>query len=257
MQPGANHQKIYMNIFKEFTYKNTCTVCGLRTRFREFTENKRESGRCIRCNSFNRQRQIAYVLRNRLRLPARGSPPPPLKNLSIYNVEANGAVHKALSVLPKYMCSEYFGDTHKPGEIINGIRNEDLQRLSFPDQVFDIILSSDVLEHMPDPYTAHHEIFRVLKPGGRHIFTVPYNHAAERDDVRARIVNGEIEYISEKIYHGDPVRPNEGVLVWTIFGKGMIARLNEIGFVTSEFQLNFPEYGIVGEGATVFEALKP
>lgn len=246
-----------MSIIKNIFSKDMCTVCGSRTTFREFTDNKRESGRCSRCNSFNRQRQIAYVLRNRLQLPVSGNLSQLLKNFSIYNVEANGAVHKALSALPKYICSEYFGEEHKPGEIIRGIRNEDLQRLSFPDGKFDIILSSDVLEHMPDPYAAHREIFRVLKPGGRHIFTAPYDQGAQLDDIRAKIVNGKIEYLAEKIYHGDPVRPNEGVLVWTIFGKEMLTRLNEIGFITSEFHLNFPGYGIIGEGATVFEALKP
>lgn len=197
------------------------------------------------------------MLRNRLKLPMEGSLDKLLNNLSIYNVEANGSLHKALSGAPAYTCSEYFGSDRQPGEIVNGIRNEDLQRLSFPDASFNVILSSDVLEHMPEPYVAHREIFRVLKPGGRHIFTVPYNPNAELDDIRAKIVNGNVEYFSEKIYHGDPVRPDEGVLVWTIFGAEMIKKLNDIGFITSEFNLNSPTHGIIGDGAIVFEALKP
>jgi predicted SAM-dependent methyltransferase len=54
------------------------------------------------------------------------------------------------------------------------------------------VLSSDVLEHMPELYRAHSEIYRVLKPGGRHIFTVPYGEAMIRDQVRASLVDGKV-----------------------------------------------------------------
>lgn len=41
-----------------------------------------------------------------------------------------------------------------------------VQALPFPDQVFDHIICSEVLEHVDDQYDAMEELVRVLKPGG-------------------------------------------------------------------------------------------
>ncbi len=44
-------------------------------------------------------------------------------------------------------------------------------RVPVPDGVFDLILSTQVLEHVPDPATYLAEAHRLLKPGGRLILT--------------------------------------------------------------------------------------
>lgn len=46
-------------------------------------------------------------------------------------------------------------------------------QLPFDDDTFDYVISSDVIEHTPDPYAATKELIRVLKPGGRICITVP------------------------------------------------------------------------------------
>lgn len=140
---------------------------------------------------------------------------------------------------------------------MNGVRNENLRALSFGDATFDVVLSSDVLEHLSDPYRAHREILQVLKPGGRHIFTVPYCETMPRDNVRASLIDGKIVHHAEALYHEDPVRLTEGILVWTIFGLEMLVRLDEIGFRTELWRLHEPEFGILGPGALVFVARKP
>lgn len=234
----------------------TCPACGEGVRFQPFTDNLRESGNCPKCGCSNRQRQMAWMLRRELGLPAVGRLALP-EGVALYNTEANGPVHGFLEAYPDYVCSEYWGDKTRFGATVEGVRNEDLQALSFNDASFDVVLSSDVLEHMPDPYRAHREIFRVLKPGGRHIFTVPYGEAMLRDDVRASLVDGKIVYHAEALYHGDPVRPGEGILVWTIFGLEMLVLLKEIGFDTELWRLQEPKGGIIGPGAIVFVARKP
>ena len=45
--------------------------------------------------------------------------------------------------------------------------------LPFDSNSFDYVISSDVIEHTPDPYEATIELIRVLKPGGKLCITVP------------------------------------------------------------------------------------
>lgn len=47
------------------------------------------------------------------------------------------------------------------------------ERLPFPDNWFDLVLSHEVLEHVQDDQQAINEIARVLKPGGRLVIFVP------------------------------------------------------------------------------------
>lgn len=51
--------------------------------------------------------------------------------------------------------------------------NGDALCLPFPDDTFDRVIASEVLEHVPDDQTALAEIFRVLKPGATLAATVP------------------------------------------------------------------------------------
>ncbi|MCX8050261.1 MAG: class I SAM-dependent methyltransferase, partial [Methylohalobius sp.] len=78
-----------------------------------------------------------------------------LDGIVIYNTEADGPIHKALVEKKNYFCSNYYGEQYKSGEIVNGVMHQDLMRLSFEDGSIDLVLSSDVLEHVSDPYKAH------------------------------------------------------------------------------------------------------
>lgn len=176
----------------------------------------------------------------------------------MYNTECRRAVHDALRHLPRYRCSEYLASDLCSGAVVDGIEHQDLQTLNFPDETFDLVLSGEVLEHVPDPYGAHAEIYRVLRPGGRHVFTAPYIAAASLDSVRARLDdNGEIKHLAEPEYHQDPVRPEEGALVYTIFGLEMVVRLSRLGFNVTVHRLHSLRYGILGVNQLVFEAERP
>ena len=60
----------------------------------------------------------------------------------------------------------------KPGSMA-ATTNGDALQLPFPDDSFDRIIASEVLEHVTDDQIALDEIFRVLKPGGTLAATVP------------------------------------------------------------------------------------
>src|SRR5262249_27825375 len=47
----------------------------------------------------------------------------------------------------------------------------DAAKLPFPDQSFEQVISTDVIEHVPDPVVVMREIRRVLKPGGNFVVT--------------------------------------------------------------------------------------
>ena len=95
---------------------------------------------------------------------------------------------------------------------------------------------------------------RVLKPAGRHVFTVPFVLDGHLDQVRARIGSNGLEHLHPSIYHLDPVTGKADVLVFTIFGLEMLVRLRSIGFSTELYQLSAPWLGILGQNAIVFDA---
>jgi SAM-dependent methyltransferase len=54
------------------------------------------------------------------------------------------------------------------------VQKGDLTNLPFPDETFDHVLCTEVLEHMSNPFLASREILRVLKKGGTAIISAPY-----------------------------------------------------------------------------------
>ena len=49
----------------------------------------------------------------------------------------------------------------------------DALRMPFPDGHFDIVIASEILEHVPEDEEAMRELVRVVRPGGRVVVTVP------------------------------------------------------------------------------------
>lgn len=233
-----------------------CPVCSNQATFTGFVpELERESGFCSECTSFNRQRQMATVFRAVCGQDETG----PLKfpaDFVIYNTESTRAFHNLLSTVPGYICSEYFGDGIPSGPYAGATRHEDLQCLSLDSESVDLVISTDVLEHVPHPYRAHREIFRVLKPGGQHIFTMPFYLDSPLDDVRTTEAHGHVTYHKKKVFHGDPMKPGDGALVWTLPGLQMLIELARIGFEVAMYNLHEPRFGIIGPWSIVFVAKK-
>ena len=112
---------------------------------------------------------------------------------------------------PRYSSSHFFDDVAR-GQHKGRHRSEDLRALTFADATFDVFVTSDVFEHVFEPDKAVREIARVLKPGGLHVFTMPWYPDAPRTVQRARLApDGSIEHLLEPIYHGNPIA--EGSLV--------------------------------------------
>jgi SAM-dependent methyltransferase len=59
------------------------------------------------------------------------------------------------------------------GSIHANVVQGDALHLPFPDDAFDRVICSEVLEHIPDDLSAMNELARVLRPGGTMAITVP------------------------------------------------------------------------------------
>ncbi|HEV2989831.1 MAG TPA: class I SAM-dependent methyltransferase [Candidatus Angelobacter sp.] len=67
------------------------------------------------------------------------------------------------------------GEQYAQAQGLRGITWEvgDIQRIAYPDSIFDTVISCETIEHVPDPRRAVAELCRVLKPGGRLFLTTP------------------------------------------------------------------------------------
>jgi ubiquinone/menaquinone biosynthesis C-methylase UbiE len=153
-----------------------------------------------------------------------------------------GPIYEIFSRSPHFTWSEYFEEV-TPGTFgPSGVRCEDVQQLTFKDNTFDLIISQDVFEHVPDPKRGFREIFRVLKPGGYHVFTVPFDRNTPKSVTRAIIgTTKELKHILDPIHHGDPIR-SEGALVFSDFGRDLIDTLNSTGFEVEICERHYPRY---------------
>ena len=213
-----------------------CCACGTSTRFLTSfmystgnspdgrpMPNWREHMQCGHCGLVNRMRAALNALHTYA---------PPEPSDQIYITERLTTTYQWLSErYPKLQGSEYLGTTCKPGSLVDGIRHEDVMNLSFVEDFFDRVLSFDVLEHVPDPDRAFREIFRVLKPGGVFIFSVPFSSESETDIVRASLAeDGSVTHHLTAEYHGNPVDPEGGALCFRYFGWEMLDKLRSVGF---------------------------
>jgi SAM-dependent methyltransferase len=208
---------------------------GLTPRLAEALARK-ESLDCAWCGAKLRARRIARVL---LDLYPVASPPAPARSVAewVHSPEARAlrvaeinrveGLHEALTRLPSLDFSD-FDPTAPPGECIDGVRSEDLTRLTYPDDSFDLVVTSETLEHVPDLSAALAELRRVLAPGGRHVFTVPLLPGVERTFARTVLrPDGSLDHLAPEIRHpgGDVGYP-----VFTEFGADLPEILRSAGF---------------------------
>lgn len=128
--------------------------------------------------------------------------------------------------------SEYLGSNIKSGTSINGIRHENALNMSFSDATFDILISCDVLEHVPDYKKCLSESYRILKENGKLIISIPFYHNDEVSTKRAEIINGELKHLKEEQYHGNPVS-SKGSLVFWDFGWDFLESIKAANFKKS------------------------
>jgi len=151
-----------------------CNVCEKATKFKLSLNKKkqinfRESLVCEFCNLTNRNRFMLSFLKNL----AKNSD----SKLTVFMYEQ---VTKFFSMAQNIkninlVGTEFLGYDKKPGQIIEHIQNEDAMNLSFENNTFDVIVSNDVYEHVPNIERTLSEAYRVLKNSGKLLISIPFN----------------------------------------------------------------------------------
>ncbi len=209
------------------------------------TPNYRERLICPACQLNNRQRYTLGLVKRLLR-----QWPEPIPEIYLYE-QITPFYHYIQRYFKSALItgSEYFGFEHQSGEVIDGIRHEDALALSFADEAMAMIVSNDVYEHVPDYHLALQEAFRVLQPGGRLVFSIPFYADREQTKPRAVLEEGQIRHLQPEQYHGNPML-NKGSLVFHDFGWDILEACRQAGFNQAYVLAYYSVfYGHVGNGS--------
>ena len=205
--------KLIQNKF-QISKKGFCPCCNSSTVFITNHAWFRDHYVCSNCKSKVRDRQI-YKLLNKQNFDSD----------NIVCLEFSPNIHNFLKNRTKnYLASCYFPDK-RLGRKFSGIQNEDIQKLTFKDNSFDLIIHEDVFEHIFDPISAIQEIYRVLKVHGKCIFCFPI---FERDKSiqRCKLENGTIIDILPKDFHGSPIGNRKSLVVYE-YGRDIIEKMKK------------------------------
>jgi SAM-dependent methyltransferase len=178
------------------------------------------SVRCIRCSASAIHMSIVQVLKTLY---------PDFSGLSAYEMSSRGPLFDFLKGNAGQLTYSEFFDDVPPGARKGGVQCQDVQALTYGDAVFDLCTSTEVFEHVPDDHQGFREIHRVLRPGGRFVFTVPLTDAPMTVE-RAVLSGGTIRHLLEPEYHGDVIRGQGRVLCFRNYGLDIVERLKACGF---------------------------
>lgn len=214
-----------------------------------------ETSVCSRCGLNSRMRALWDFLKVKC----------DLENIRrVYIAEQTTAFYRRLKKkIPDLVGSEYLGPNYKSGIVtlsfpnLRKIRHEDLRALSFEDKSFDLVITQDVFEHIFEYKRSFIEIWRVLAPGGRLVFTIPFFWNSEHTVIRASVGSaGEIIHHLPPEVHGNPLS-NEGSLCFQNFGWDILSDLRNAGFSDAVAHLYWgPWQGHLGFPFFVFSAKK-
>ncbi|MBS4011508.1 MAG: class I SAM-dependent methyltransferase [Roseovarius sp.] len=186
--------------------------------------NFRES---LRGNGFNpRQRAILETLL----VLTRGRE----QDVRIYAAEGITPFARELKArYPKFVGSEYAPSVEEQARIAP-VEHQDLAALTYLDESFDICITNEVMEHLPDLDASLSELHRVLRPSGVLISTFPFLHDRPNSITKARMLaTGDIEHLMEPEYHGNPVDPKGGSLVFQVPAWDILEKCKACGFIQS------------------------
>jgi hypothetical protein len=224
---------------EQFQMPGFCVVCGRPTLF---TTDYRFAGPAVAGHRTPvwRERQICQCglnCRHRSSIHVLTQLPGLSDNSTVFCTEPGPVFDRVRAAFPRALTAAYRGERAPLGQRgPDGIRNEDVTRLTFPDGSFDAVFMLDLLERVPDHRRALREFARCLRPRAWLAMTVPFFF--ERSETR-----GCGPALSDGGANGKgpaPERVHD-------FGWDLLADLRGAGFEEVEVALfTAPHYGYVG-----------
>ncbi len=213
-----------------------CPVCGHSSkRFLSYGVNRRKNAQCGVCGSLERDRFNWIYIE---------------KETNLFDDTKKNVLHFAPEqcfencfrerIEGYYLTADLYAD--------NVMEAIDITQIPYPDNVFDVIYCSHVLEHVYDDQRAMREMKRVLKPGGWAIIQVPIDESRENTYEDHQIINPQ----DRLVHFGqvDHVR---------CYGQDYATRLENAGFSVTTIEPNsqltseeIARYGLTHDAGTIF-----
>lgn len=231
-----------------------CNVCGFQTEAIDVVpQSPRESFRCSKCNSTSRNRLLIDSLGRWL-----GECKPvgdwmPNKALIVFEASGTGGYSRYLAEKFDYFNTQFDSEQLKNPQF-DQRKYADLENLHFASDSIDIIITSDVFEHVRQHRKAFREILRVLKPDGLFLLQIPYSHTREKTITRVEVIGDEDIYVLPPVYHASQT------LVYRDYGRDVLAELREDGFAVGHWwaelpELHVPKQSIIFAGKNILKEM--
>jgi glycosyltransferase involved in cell wall biosynthesis/SAM-dependent methyltransferase len=230
---------------KQLSYDGVCNLCGTEQTFIKKHLSLREGYQCSNCQASLRYRGQASAILNvfgnsKYSYLADLCNDQDFRNLSIYEPGVIGPFRKYFANFSNYINSYFWSDV-LAGDYKDGLQCQNLENLTYEDDLFDLVITSDIMEHVRHPWDAFKEIWRVLKPGGYYIFSIPVQVPMIKQTVyRVETSGDEDIHLVEPRYHSAP-KPTGGrqeSLVYVDFGQDIVEELESIGY---EVEMSSPD----------------
>jgi SAM-dependent methyltransferase len=217
-------------------FPRQCTVCGYEGRFfaygNTFALGTNIDAMCPRCLSLERHRLMAICEQRRGIVAGKDV---------LHFAPEEGMRRYFLGRQPKSYTTCDYADASADLRL-------DIEKLDLPDEAYDVVVCSHVLEHVDDR-RAIPELFRVVRPAGVLLAMVPLFEGCEvsfEDPAKTKTEGDRILYFNQH----DHVRA---------YGRDFRERLRQAGFAVEEFTAVEPEvarHGLI-RGEKVFICRKP
>lgn len=206
----------------------------------------REWLRCSACSGISRDRALILALGGMLNERGPLSTWPPRPGARMFETSGYRGHPGYLTHLFDYFNLPYAPPpSDEDGEPIDARAGADVQDLQFPDEFFDVVMTAEVMEHVPDARAAIHELHRVLKPGGHLVLEAPYVHVWERTSVLVHRWHGRDVYLAPPSYHA------EETLVYRVYGRELLSDLAAAGLAVAHLTFDVDELGISPQSVIV------
>lgn len=218
-----NRLKNFLHIIKKNSFKDWrvsfdyCPLCCKNVYFISFCRTALET-RCISCRNTCINLAMIPVIDSIL----------PVEYA--YEMSSYGGTLEFLRKKVDCIVTSEFYPNYDLGSYFNGVRIEDVQKLTFKSNSFDLVTSNQVFEHVPDDIKGFKEVYRVLKHSGFFVFGVPLYDLGSTKQVAVLTEKG-IRFNGKPEYHGSRLEgPNSVPTFWRHSFNDIEDRLEKVGF---------------------------